>query len=125
VSSRKFLAALILGCALLPSAAIADDKVPEWLIGTWTPVSDEDGTPPDFADFTADWKYINHGFDCSVRSELPFHIRDGDIYVTIEVPEKGPIAIVFRPRNNGQQLTYTSPRTRNNAVLQKTAKKCE
>jgi hypothetical protein len=115
---------IMLSLGFFSSAVLADDNIPKWLIGTWTPISDEDGTPPDFADFTADGKYINYGYDCSVRTEMSLHIYKGDIYVTGEIPGKGPIAVVFRPDPQGEHLTYTSPRTRNNAVLAKTIKKC-
>ena len=44
------------------------------------------------------------------------HWWSGDLYVTSEIPGKGPISIVFRPNADGSKLTFTSPRTRNNAV---------
>lgn len=121
-SSGVLLSALFC-CA--SCAAPAAEPVPAWLVGTWTTIADEDGSPPDFADFTADGKYINHGFDCSVRTEMPFHIHGGDIYITYDIPGKGPIAMVFRPSRDGKRLTYTSPRTRNNATLAKTQSKCD
>jgi hypothetical protein len=99
-------------------------KVPGWLVGTWTVISDEDNTPPDFTEFTTSGTYITHGFDCSIRVEMPFHIHGGDIYITYEIPNKGPIALVYRPSADKRTLTYTSPRTRNNAVMAKTDKKC-
>lgn len=80
---------------------------------------------PDFADFTADGTYVNRGFDCSIRVDMPFHLHDGDIYITFEVPDKGPIALVFRPDPDGKRLTCTSPRTHNNAVMEKTQPKCD
>jgi hypothetical protein len=120
---RIVVTAFLLVC-FSPALLASETTVPKWLIGTWTPISDEDGTPPDFADFTADGKYINHGFDCSIRTEMLFHIHGGDVYITYEVPGKGPIALVFRPSKDKKQLTYTSPRTRRNAVLAQTGKKC-
>lgn len=125
MSLKTFGVLLSMLCCCVARPAVATEPVPGWLIGTWTPVSDEDGTPPDFADFTADGMYINHGFDCSIRVEAPFHLHDGDIYITFEVPDKGPIALVFRPDLDGKRLTYTSPRTRNNAIMEKTQPKCD
>ena len=104
---------------LVSFSCAASEQVPAWLVGTWTPTFDEDGTPADVASFTADGKYYNYGIGCSVFGEMRFHIHNGDIYITSEVPGKGPIAQVFRPSENGRKLTYTSPRTRNNAVMEK------
>ena len=89
------------------------------MTGTWTATSDEDGTPADIFDFTADGKYVNYGIGCAVRAEMPFHVYAGDIYITIELPGKGPTSIVFRPSPDKRKLTYTSPRTRNNAVYER------
>jgi hypothetical protein len=116
----RFTAAAIATLFLIGQGSVlAGEKVPSWLVGTWTVTFDEDGTPPDFSDFTADGRYINHGFDCSVRTEMPIHFYNGDIYVTGEIPDKGPIALVFRPSPDKKHLTYTSPRTRNNATLER------
>jgi len=110
----------LLFAVLLVASGVASAKTtPAWLVGTWTVTADEDGTPSDTATFTKDGKYINYGFSCSVHSEMPFHIYAGDIYITSEIPGKGPIAIVFRPSKDHHKLTYTSPRTRNNAVMER------
>lgn len=103
----------------LTFGAHAGDKSTSWVTGAWTATSDEDGTPADFMEFRADGTYVNYGFDCSVASEMPFHGHAGDIYVTSEVLGKGPISIVFRPSQDKSKLTYTSPRTRNNAVYER------
>ena len=120
----KVVHALVLLVSFCASPSYAQLLTPTWLVGTWTVISDEDGTPPDFADFTVDGKYINHGFNCTVRSEMPFHIYNGDVYITAEVPGKGPIAMVFRPSQDKKTLTFTSPRTRHNAVMAQVAKHC-
>jgi hypothetical protein len=110
---NSVVALLALSACFNSFSTRAAENIPSWLVGRWTVVFDEDGTPPDFADFTANGKYINRGFDCGVRAEMPFH--------TAEIPKKGPIALVFRPSQDKKKLTYTSPRTRHNAVMQKVA----
>jgi hypothetical protein len=103
---------------LAPTACSSAASQEAWMSGTWTATSDEDGTPADIFDFTADGKYVNYGIDCAVRSEMPYHVYAGDIYISIEL-EKGPISIVFRPSADKTKLTFTSPRTRNNAVYER------
>jgi hypothetical protein len=113
-----------LGTLGASTTAHAQQMSPSWLVGTWTVISDEDHTPPDFADFTVDGKYINHGFNCSIRAEMSFHIYNGDIYVTAEISGKGPIAMVFRPSSDKKTMSYTSPRTHNNAVMAQVKTPC-
>jgi len=103
---------------LAPIACSSANSPDSWMTGTWTATSDEDGTPADIFDFTADGKYVNYGVGCAVRSEMPFHVHGGDIYISIEL-DKGPISIVFRPSADRTKLTFTSPRTRNNAVYER------
>ena len=110
---------VVVSAILASFSCAASEQVPAWLVGTWTPTSDEDGTPADVASFTEDGKYYNYGIGCAVFGEMPFHIYNGDIYITSEIPGKGPVAIVFRPSENGAKLTYTSPRTRNNTIMEK------
>jgi hypothetical protein len=50
---------------------------------------------------------------------MNYHIHNGNVYVTIEIPGKGPIAIVLHPTSNNSRLTFTSPRSRNNATYAK------
>lgn len=115
------LSMMLFGIGLLAYAPIAPsaESKPAWMVGTWTAVSDEDGTPADVMEFRKDGKYVNYGFNCALAAEMPFHVYAGDIYVTSEVPNKGPISIVFRPSQDKGKLTYTSPRTRNNAVYER------
>lgn len=110
-----FRVALVISAVAVTSTA-AQPQPSHSLVGSWTAVSDEDGTPADYFQITEDGKYINYGFNCTVRSEAPTHIWGGDLYVTHEIPAKGPISIVFRPNFDASTLTFTSPRTRNNAV---------
>lgn len=89
------------------------------MAGVWTATSDEDGTPADVMEFRADGTYINYGINCAVSGKSPFHVYAGDIYVTSEIPGKGPVSVVFRPSADKTKLTYTSPRTRNNAIYER------
>jgi len=108
-----------IGLLACPFSIYSAENKPDWMVATWTAVSDEDGTPADVMEFRKDGKYVNYGFNCALAAEMPFHVYAGDIYVTSEVPNKGPISIVFRPSKDKENLTYTSPRTRNNAVYER------
>lgn len=104
-------------CALIGALDPAHAKeLGGWLFGTWTAIADEDGTPADIMSFGPGGKYTNYGVGCAVNSEMQFHTHEGDVYVTGEIPGKGPVALVFRPSADKSKLTYTSPRTRNNAT---------
>jgi hypothetical protein len=118
----RLTVAFLIACTT--QVSYAQQLSPDWLVGTWTVISDEDGTPPDFADFTVDGKYVNYGFNCTIRHEMPFHIYNGDIYITSEVQGKGPVAMVFRPSADKKTLSYTSPRTRRNAVMAQVKERC-
>lgn len=89
-----------------------------WPYGFWVGVLDEDTLPLDFFEIRSDGIVVFWGFCRDGRATgglaHPFHIYSGDIYVTSEIPGKGPIAQVLRPNNSKTKLTYTSPRTRNN-----------
>ena len=80
---------------------------------------DEDNGPLDFLEIRSDDTIVFWGFCRNGRATggeaVRFHWHSGDIYVTSEIPGKGPIALVFRPDSSKKKLTYTSPRTRNNA----------
>lgn len=105
--------------ALLPTLVGAAAAQPAWLVGSWTAVYDEDGSPADIMEFSADGRFINYGVKCNLVDEHRFHTFNDEVYVTIEIPRKGPIALVFRPSADKKQLTYTSPRTRRNAVYER------
>jgi hypothetical protein len=116
-SNRNIQAIALVGVLAASTAACAEE--PASLVGVWTATSDEDGTPADVFDIKPDGTYVNYGIGCRVNAEMPYHLFRGDLYVTSEIPGKGPVAIVFRPNADGSKLTYTSPRTRNNAVYEK------
>jgi hypothetical protein len=117
LSNRKIQ--MIAFAGALAVAAAAGAKEPASLIGVWTATSDEDGTPADVFEIKPGGTYVNYGIGCRVNAEMPYHLFRGDLYVTSEIAGKGPVAIVFRPSKDGSQLTYTSPRTRNNALYEK------
>jgi hypothetical protein len=111
------VALFVLGAASSWRSAIANDSV-AWLTGYWHLVADEDKTPPDWNEFRTDGAWINIAPNCSTF-EGRWHVFDGDVYLTTIVPGKGPIALVFRPSVDKRQLTFTSPRSRNNSVMEK------
>jgi hypothetical protein len=100
-----------------PAAAPIDAKS-QWLSGYWFTTADEDHTPPDWSEFRPDGTYVSTSPSCS-RMLGRYHLFAGDIYVTIEIPSKGPVALVFRPSDDKTKLTFTSFRTHHNAVLEK------
>jgi hypothetical protein len=119
--TRTFLAILAIASLTVGAVAFASDAAPKSLLGVWTATYDEDGTPADVFELRGDGTYVNFGIDCNVAEEMPYHMFRGDIYVTSEIPGKGPISIVFRPSADGSKLTFTSPRSRNNATYEKLA----
>lgn len=114
-------------CAILLPLLLAEDlacalpTAGPWFVGLWHTTTDEDGTSSDTIAFRAYGSYVNCGPACQ-RATAKYHVVARDIHVTVEVPGKGPIAIVFRPSSDGTKLTYTSPRTRNNAVYERLSK---
>jgi hypothetical protein len=120
----RILASLILAGA--PFAALAGPEKPAWLVGVWQLTQDEDGSPAgsDLDEFRADGHYVIYGPGCK-ESFGNYHLYEGDAYVTFDVPGKGPVAMIFRPSPDHSKLTYTSPRTRHNAVYERvTAPPC-
>jgi hypothetical protein len=111
--------ALAVGAQWTRAAPVATK--PAWFVGQWILASDEDGGPPgqDLDEFLADGHYIIYGPKCTQSLVASYHVHDGDIYVTAEVPGKGPIAMIFRPSADQTSLTYTSPRTRHNAIYRR------
>ena len=91
-----------------------------WLYGYWELATDEDGGQKgmDVDEFRPDGIYSILGPNCKPQLGR-YHVYDGDIYVTFEIPGKGPIAMIYRPSPTKKTLTYTSPRTRNNATYEK------
>lgn len=107
-------------CAWKPCMASSLDQS-TWFIGRWLLAEDEDGSRPgvDLTEFRADGHYVIYGPDCTTSLIATYHVYKGDIFVSVDVPNKGPLALVFRPSADRERLTYTSPRTRNNAVYRR------
>lgn len=108
--------ALFIGlvAGLLTSAACAMPPVQTDYVGFWELSFDEDGSPKDTMEIRSDGTCIAHGWSCQTADMIPFHLHSGDMYATIEIPNKGPISIVFRFLEDGR-ISFTSPRTTNNA----------
>ena len=90
----------------------------DWLVGTWQKTLDEDNSPPDKVLFRADGTFVSYGKNCEERVN-PHFIHDGNVFLMVGIPDKGPVALVFQPSQDRQWLTFTSPRTRNNARYEK------
>jgi hypothetical protein len=118
--AKKFVCGILLSILTPTAWAMVAPEDYAWLYGYWLTTTDEDNTVvvADWNEFRADGTYVNISPDCR-RVQGKFHTFDGDVYVTVEVLNKGPIAIIFRPAKSKAQLTFTSPRTRNNATLSK------
>jgi len=112
------IVALVSLLALLSGHASAQPQNDQWFVGFWQMTADEDGTPSDTMEFRTDGTYVNHGYKCGA-STAKYHLHGRDIYVTVEVEGKGPIAIIFRPSSDKKKLIYTSPRTRKNATYER------
>jgi hypothetical protein len=91
-------------------------QVPAWAVGFWAQVLDEDGRPgDDTLQFRKDGTFVVYGSKCQQFPVGYFHLHQGNIYATFKTP-KGLVAAVYVPFQQHQRLTYTSPRTGNNAV---------
>lgn len=112
----KLLAVGALG-TLVPHIAVATrSTVPDWFDGYWQMTADEDGGPlGEMMEFRKDGTYVWHAPNCRALAPLPFHMYGGDIYVTNMIPGKGPVSVIFHPSADHRRLSFTSPRTKNNA----------
>lgn len=115
--------ALFLGLVaiVLGAPACAKPRVQADYVGFWELSFDEDGSPKDTMEIRSDGTYIAHGWSCRTSDLIPFHLHDGDMYATIEIPNKGPVSLVFRLLEDGR-ISYTSPRTANNAYYRRLEK---
>lgn len=83
-------------------------------------IHDEDKGPlGELIEFTASGEYFSYGKKCTSGKPMRFHVHDGDVYVTSMIKGKGPVSVVFHPVENHAKLTFTSPRTFNNATYSK------
>ena len=113
------LAPLIFALAQLCHAESLQSSDLGWLVGTWQKTQDEDGTSPDTLRFRNDGTWVAYGPDCE-ECIYKYFVHGGDVFLFIPI-EKGPVALVYRPNSSHSALTFTSPRTRNNAVYEKVA----
>jgi hypothetical protein len=106
---KKF-SVLLIGIMLM-SACSAAPAARDTHVGFWHMVADEDNGPlGEILEFRANGEYVFYDQVCAVFQTFPYHVHNGDMYVTIVVPGKGPIALVFHPEPD-DKLSYTSPRT--------------
>lgn len=113
--------ALMAVATIALQACAKENAVPSWLPGIWQMTEDQDKGPlGELVEFTADGKYHFYGKDCLSMQPIGFHVHDGNIYVTNQIPDKGPVSVIFHPIDGNRKLTYTSPRTFNNAIYSKT-----
>ena len=105
----------------ITTSALAQElnrTVPRWAVGFWRLTKDEDhGGISDVFEFRADGRWVNYTPSCD-NSRGVFFVHHDDLIAMIEVPNKGPIALVFRPNSDHTKLTFTAPRTRNNAIYE-------
>ena len=108
------IAAILLFCTSCSAAPVVDTS---WLVGSWEKIQDEDGPSKDVIRFNDDGTYVSFGPNCEERS-LQYFVWNGNVFLMVDMP-KGPVALVFRPDTTHQQMTFTSPRTLNNALYKK------
>jgi hypothetical protein len=105
----------IVAAALTGSFARAEET-PHWLVGFWTQVVDEDGRAGDETLlFRRDGSVAVYGSKCQEFPAGTFHLYKGNVYATFKAP-KGLVSAIYVPSKNHDHLTFTSPRTGNNAV---------
>lgn len=115
---RTSVTALLLALAGSGYSTAAPPTTMDWLVGTWEKTHDEDNSPPDILLFRSDGTFVSYAPRCEERVNSYF-MHDGKVFMVIGIPDKGPVALVFQPSQNHQSLTFTSPRTLNNAVYEK------
>lgn len=113
----RALRAALLSCVLgfvCTACAAEKQAAPEWLLRTWTKTLDEDNGPADSITFRADGTFVTYDEQCSEHANRYF--VDGGLVFLVIPMEKGPVALVLKPERDHSSMTFTSPRTRNNAV---------
>ncbi|HET7126623.1 MAG TPA: hypothetical protein VFI26_05970 [Lysobacter sp.] len=120
VAKSKFallaLAFVISAC----SAAGQSNDQENWMIGFWHMTIDEDNGPlGGVIEFKPNGIYVGYDNACNSLGEIDYHVYRGNIYVTNTIPGKGPVSVIFHPSEDRTKLTFTSSRTRNNAVYER------
>ncbi len=124
---RTILVAVVSISALLLSCAVVGETPDDpWMTGFWRMTADEDGGEVGgVIEFRADGTYVGYDPSCNAFPAIGFHVFNGDIYVTNMIQGKGPVSVIYHPNNDRTRLTFTSPRTKNNAIYERSAsKKC-
>ena len=104
------------------SASTNSAEPTPWFVGLWQNTYDEDHSSlPDTFEFHPDGTWTLYASNCNQVSGV-FHTPGNDLFIVMEVPGKGPIALVFRSNSSHTKFTYTSPRTRNNATYERVSK---
>ncbi|WP_157616974.1 hypothetical protein [Rhodanobacter sp. Soil772] len=112
----KIIALTLILSGLLGASCARAEQVPAWAEGFWAQVVDEDGRPgDDTLKFRKDGSFVVYGSKCQEFPVGEFHLYKGNIYATFKTP-KGLVSAVYIPSKKHQRLTFTSPRTGNNAV---------
>ena len=107
-----------------PGASANKHQSTQWMIGFWRLTSDEDGPPSgNFMEFRPNGTSLLYDRSCAEFLTQKVHVFEGDIFLSAELPGKGPIGVILRPNSDHTHLTYTSLRTKHNAVYER-AKKC-
>jgi hypothetical protein len=86
----------------------------DWPLGTWIKTTDEDNGPADSITFRDDGTFATYDDQCREHRNAYF-IQTGMIFLVIP-KEKGPVALVLVPTTDKMSMSFTSPRTQNNAV---------
>jgi hypothetical protein len=116
VAIMKIVSLTLLFSGLIGAGCARATQAPAWAVGFWAQVLDEDGRPgDDTLHFREDGTLVVYGSKCQQFPAGEFHLYQGNIYATFKTP-KGLVAAVYVPSQQHQRLTFTSPRTGNNAV---------
>ena len=112
----KIIALTFMLSSCIGASCARADQVPAWTVGFWTQIVDEDGRPgDDTLKFRKDGSFVVYGSKCQQFPVGEFHLYKGNIYATFKTP-KGLVSAVYVSSQNNKRLTFTSPRTGNNAV---------
>jgi len=124
MSCSSFLT--VVAAAMMPFAVSATEHGDSWMVGFWHMTADEDHGPlGEVIEFRADRTYVAYTQTCTTFPLAEFHTFKGDIYVTSEIPGKGPVSVLFHPEQGRTRLTFTSVRTHNTATYERLqATKC-
>lgn len=115
----RALQILLITCVLaLPgiSCSAHNGGAPRWLLGTWDKTLDEDGGPPDSITFKSNGMFVTYDSQCNEHTNSYF-VEKGMVFLIIPLA-KGPVALVLTPSADRSSMTFTSPRTQNNAVYE-------